>query len=94
MGSMKAKQNRGGRPTNPIDESTYAGRFAARLRMLREKAGITGEQMAEEITNAGYDCPKRTYYNWEAGTREPPLNSLPTIAKTLRVQVRTIFPSA
>jgi len=82
------------RPAKPIDESTYSGRFAARLRMLREKRGLTGEQMAKTITEAGYNCPGRTYYNWEAGTREPPLNSLPAIAKTLCVQVRTIFPSS
>lgn len=31
------------------DLSTYAGRFAARLRTLREKAGLTVEQVASTL---------------------------------------------
>ena len=82
-----------GRPAKPVDESTYAGRFAARLRKLRENAGLTGEEMADAITKAGYKCPKRTYYDWEACESQPPMNALPFIAQALQIQIRTIFPN-
>lgn len=38
-------------PAKPIDESTYAGRFASRLRTLEEEKGLTGEQWADAITD-------------------------------------------
>ena len=82
-----------GRPPKPVDETTYAGRFAARLRMLREKAGMTGDEMAVAITKAGYDCPARNYYRMEAG-REPSLNVIPVIAKVLGIKPRTVFPDS
>lgn len=34
------------RPAKPVDESTYGGRFAQRLKALREKAGKTVDQLA------------------------------------------------
>jgi transcriptional regulator with XRE-family HTH domain len=82
-----------GRPAKPIDTSDYAGRFSARLRMLREKTGLSGTQIAEAITVAGFKCPERTYYSWEQGVA-PPLNVLPTMASCLGVGVRAIFPNA
>lgn len=84
------------RPAKPIDESTYAGRFAARLRTLREKKGLTGEQMADAITQAvsetGYRCQARAYYAWESSANEPPFKVLPAIAKALGVSIRSLFP--
>lgn len=82
-----------GRPSKPVDETTYAGRFAARLRRLRENAGMTGEQLAQAITDSGYNCPVRTYYGWEAAKNETPLNAVPFIASSLGTNPRTIFPS-
>lgn len=82
-----------GRPAKPIDTSDYAGRFAARLRTLREKTGMTGKEMATAITDAGFECAERTYYSWEAGAA-PPLNAIPVIASQLGVAPRTIFPSS
>lgn len=81
-----------GRPPKPIDETTYSGRFAARLRILREAAGLTVEEMAVAISNAGHACTKKTYHNWEAGIAEPSFNSLPAIASVLNLGIRTIFP--
>ena len=83
-----------GRPPKPVDETTYAGRFAARLRTLREKAGMTGEEMANAITKAGFACPERTYYRWESGRHAPPLNAMPSIAAAMAVSVRTLFPNS
>ncbi len=80
------------RPAKPIDESTYAGRFAARLRTLREKAGLTGEQMAQAITEAGYECTKATWHSWESSRTETPIRALPAMAKVLRRTPRSLLP--
>lgn len=57
------------------DESEYRGRCAARLRMLRERAGLTVEEVAEK---AGITAAR--LYSWESGRAEPPLNLLPQLA--------------
>ncbi len=80
------------RPPKPIDESTYAGRFASRLRQLREKTGLTGFDVADHLTCNGYHCGERTYYGWESGRREPSLDALPILAKVLGVSIRALFP--
>ncbi len=67
----------------PLDESTYSGRFAARLRMLREKTGMNGQEMADAITQSGFDTPMRTHYGWKSGRRDAPLNAFPAIAAAL-----------
>jgi len=55
--------------------STYSGRCAARLRMLREKKGITVEELAAKI-GVSY----RAVYHWETGEAEPKLDYLPVLA--------------
>lgn len=80
-------------PKKP-DETTYAGRFAARLRVLREKRGLTGQDAAVAITEAGYSVAQRSYYAWEAAQNEPPLDALPAIAKALGLRgVRDLMPT-
>ncbi len=69
------------------DETTYAGRFAARLKVLRLKTGFSVEHVASTI-----GIPARTYYGWENGTRQPPLDSIPAIAKSLKVTPRVLIP--
>ena len=69
------------------DTRIYSGRFAARLRALREKAGLSIEDMVEAT---GF--PKRTLYNWEAGLRMPPVDSYPKLAEALGVKTRTLLP--
>jgi len=69
------------------DDKIYSGRFAARLRTLREKAGLTIEDL---VTATG--IPRGTLYNWEAGIRMPPIDTFPTLAKALGVKVRTLLP--
>lgn len=76
------------------DESTYSGRFAARLRALREKAGLTGQQAAEAIRQAGYELGERSYYNWESGKASPPIDAFPVLAKVLKqASPRTLLPT-
>lgn len=81
-----------GRPAKPINETTYAGRFAARLRALREKRRMTGEAMASAITAAGFPCSIRTYYDWESGRTQPMLDAIPAIALATRCSARSVFP--
>jgi len=71
----------------PPSTDTYSGRFAERLRKLREKAGLTVDEVVE---TTGF--PRNTLYNWEAGKRQPPLDAYPILAKALGIKVRTLLP--
>ena len=69
------------------NKTTYSGRFAARLRSLRERADLTIEDM---VAKTGF--PQRTIYRWEAGYRMPPVDAYPILAEALGVKVRTLLP--
>ncbi len=60
----------------PPDTSTYSGRFAVRLRMLREKAGLTVEEVATEL-----GVKTITVYGWEQGRSMPHFDNIPAIAE-------------
>ena len=75
------------RPRKPVDTSTYTGRFAVRLKMLREKAGLTVEELAEAS-----GIPTRTLWNWESDTKIAGIDRLPQLAPALGVTVRTLMP--
>jgi hypothetical protein len=68
------------RPTRGPDESTYTGRFAARLKALRVKAGFDHKQAAEAITKAGWPVSVPTIYKWEQGRAFPHYVALPFVA--------------
>ena len=78
------------------DQSTYSGRFAARLRMLREKAGLSVDEVVERIAKyntSGRNSPKlQAIYGWEQSKASPHLDLLPAIAKSLKVKVRELMP--
>ena len=77
----------------PPDDSTYSGRVAARLKQLRLKAGLTVEEVVEVLAQNGVSVAARTYYSWESGTREPPLNAWPALAVALQQKCpRTLLP--
>ncbi|MBO7206404.1 MAG: helix-turn-helix transcriptional regulator [Kiritimatiellae bacterium] len=69
------------------DLSTYAGRFAARLRELREKAGLSQAELAEKT-----GAKQRSVSNWETGTAQPSFNQLPLLADALKTSVRNLMP--
>jgi hypothetical protein len=54
-------------PQKQVDESTYAGRFAANLQRLRTKANMTGKETAAAIEKNGFPIQWRTYYSWDPG---------------------------
>lgn len=77
-----------GRKRKEVDQSTYSGRVAARLRLLREKAGKTVPEMAKAVGVA-----ESTYYQYENGHRSDiSLDLLPKIASVLGISVRTVLP--
>ena len=77
------------RPRKAIDESTYTGRFAVRLKMLREKRGMSVEELAETL-----EVSQITVYTWELGTRAPNIADLPKIADALELSgIRLLLPN-
>ena len=71
-----------------VDTSTYSGRFAVRLRALRDKAGMSVDELAEKS-----GIPRTTLYNWESGTYKAVIDDpLIAIAEALGVTVRTLMP--
>ena len=77
------------RPRKEVDTSTYTGRFAVRLKTLREKAGYSVVELAEVS-----GIPKNTLIRWEAAQNSPPLETLPVLAEALEIRVRTLIPEA
>ena len=67
--------------------ATFSGRFAVRLRMLRERAGLTIEDLVDAI-----GVPQPTLYHWEAGHSKPPIEMFPHLAKAFGIKVRTLLP--
>ena len=84
---MPKKRRMSPRPRKEIDTSTYSGRFAARLRELRDKTGMSADEFA-----ATHGFPSTTVYDWEIGRRTPSLEKFPEIAKALGVSVRNLIP--
>jgi len=76
------------RPRKAIDTSTYTGRFAARLKMLREKTGMSVDELAEKS-----GISRTTLFNWESSIREPLIGQLPQLAEALKIKVRTLLPT-
>ena len=72
---MPKKKNMA-RPRKEIDTSTYTGRFAARLKKLRERAGLTHEDVANEL-----GVTLSMVYFYEDGTHVPKVSAYPTLAK-------------
>ena len=76
-----------GRTSKPIDQSTYAGRFAARLRYLRKEKRLSVEEAAAAIGVEPY-----TLYRGEEGRREPAVEHFPAIAAALGCKLRNLLP--
>lgn len=88
VGSMPAKAE--------IDERTYSGRVAARLRELREAKGWTVAEVQERI-NAGLRKDKRvaqsTVHGWDNGSRKIDPDYYPLLAQVFRLTVRAFLPA-
>jgi transcriptional regulator with XRE-family HTH domain len=56
--------------------------FKENLRRLREQAGLTQAEMANRAR-----VPFRSYQNWEAGSREPRIKALVSLAAAFGVSL-------
>jgi len=63
------------------DLSTYSGRCGKRLRELRERAGLSVQEVA-----AALGVSYRAVYHWEAGKADPKLDYLPKLAKLFGIK--------
>ncbi|MFO0939865.1 MAG: helix-turn-helix transcriptional regulator [Pirellulales bacterium] len=70
----------------PPDQDSYSGRFAARLKSLREKAGLSVPQITEALRSNKYTLGDRTYYQWESGRSMPPIDAFPALAMALNLK--------
>ncbi|MBR5243217.1 MAG: helix-turn-helix transcriptional regulator [Thermoguttaceae bacterium] len=70
-----------------LDMTTFTGRFAARLRELREKAKLTQAELAAKI-----GVRVTAVSNWETAANAPTVDKLPAIAEALKVSVRNLLP--
>jgi transcriptional regulator with XRE-family HTH domain len=75
------------RQRKEVDTSTYSGRFAVRLRALRDKTGMSADAFAEK-----HGFARATFYNWESGRKVPPLDKLPEIAKAFGMSIAKLLP--
>lgn len=93
MGRLKDTKQMTPRPANEPDKQQFAGRLAARLRMLREKLKLTPADAAEVITKAGYKVSAPTIYRWEQGNSSPHVEAFPAIAEAYQLKsVRALLP--
>ena len=74
------------------DESTYSGRVAKRIRELREAKGLTGGDVADKLTLAGFPMTQGAYSHWETGRVKPQWDAIPSLAKILGVPIRLLIP--
>ena len=87
MRAQKMTDTRRMRQRKTVDTSDYAGRFAVRLRSLRDKAKMSVPELSE-LT--GY--PVRNLQRWESGDRQPPINSFPIYAKAFGISIAKLLP--
>ena len=81
------------RKANEHDDTTFLGRFAARLKSLREFTGMDHEKAAIAITKAGYEVTVSTIYRWEQGRTQPHVDAFPAISTAYSVSIRSILPA-
>ena len=75
------------RQRKELDTTTYVGKFAERLVMLREKKKMTIDELAEKS-----GIPKTTLFNWQGMKCAPTIDKFPQLAKALGVSVRYLMP--
>lgn len=81
-----------GRKPNDADRSTYRGRFAANLRSLRLAKFESQEDLSKAMARHGYRATTITISAWERGTRTPPIEAFPALAKSLHCDPGDLLP--
>lgn len=81
-----------GRSRNEPDLSTFEGRFAARLRQLRDRKKWLVDDVCNALAERGHDIQPSTVFGWEGGRRQPKLTLLPVLAEIYGVSIRSLLP--
>jgi transcriptional regulator with XRE-family HTH domain len=77
------------RARKELDESTFEGKFAARLRHLMKRSDVDATKLALEC-----GVTRRAVDHWLAGRRYPTIDRLPVIAQALGVSSpRNLIPN-
>jgi transcriptional regulator with XRE-family HTH domain len=71
-----------GRKRKEVDTSTYEGRFAVRLKTLREKTGLSVLELSEQT-----GIPFQTLFSWESADRCPVNEQILLVAEALNIKV-------
>ncbi|MFH5806432.1 hypothetical protein [Alienimonas sp. DA493] len=87
-----AKKPRKGRPPKPVDQSTYSGRFAARLRELRERRELSVADLRDHLEDGGVKVVEETIRSWERNASTPPLDVFPVLARILYIKIGDMMP--
>ena len=75
------------RKRKEIDLTTFSGKFAARLKQLREKKKLSVDELAKDS-----GVPFQTLHRWESGDRCPINEQLLDVADSLGVKPGTLIP--
>ena len=79
-----------------MDGSSYGGRFALRLRMLRDHSKLSVDDIVNRMEKFHVGKKRvpgvQAYYGWEQGTACPHLELLPALAKALEIPIRELLP--
>jgi len=70
-----------------FDPSTFAGKFATKLKSLREKKKLTVQELAEVS-----GIPLQTLYCWESADRCPVNEQILDLAEALETKPGTLIP--
>jgi transcriptional regulator with XRE-family HTH domain len=79
-----------------VDESTYSGRIAARLRKLRTDKGWTVKDLRERLNRtlpASMRLKPSTLHGWDAGDRKVDPDYYPALAAVFGLSVRAFLPT-
>ncbi|QDV49595.1 helix-turn-helix domain-containing protein [Gimesia fumaroli] len=90
--AKKRAKSKMGRARKEIDDSTYQGRCAIRLRELADRKGITADELQQRLNQAGHNVSRNAVYSYLSGDRAIPLDLVPTLASIFGISVRTFFP--
>lgn len=86
-----------GRKRTEIDDSSYSGRLALRLRKLREDRGWTVDQLQKQLQAAGQKVPASSIYAYESGRlgggADLPCDLYPVYAAAFGLTVRMLLPA-
>jgi len=77
------------RPRKEIDLSTYEGRVAERLKILRLKSKLTAREAAARL-----GITEKTIFHWEAGRSSPHVAEFPKISEVYRLKkIKDLLPN-